>query len=388
MSQSAGTNRHFRGNSLCVVEIYRAPRIGDYGPMEPISAIDQARRSAPPAAAVAAVARAVEQQFGLSGEYLPLVSERDQNFHLKCAGGQQFVVKVTNVTEAAIVSDFHIQMLLYLQQTSAVGTPQVRLTTDGRPYADIAADGNTCRLRVVSYLEGSPLAQAEIDEVLAVEFGRQLAELGRGLRGFSHPGENPLLLWDLQRVAELRPLQHHIDDRRGLAAVAAATDDFEELIVPVLEQLPVQVIHGDPNPENVLLGAADHRFSGFIDFSDAIRAPRVFDVAIAASYLRAGGPNVLRLVAPFVGGYTAVTPLQDNEIAILFDLVRARLVTTITLLYWRLAARDDQDPYRQKTLQLEAGAMDFLHALDSLGRAHFTAGIRPPFAPDSDNTTI
>ncbi len=356
--------------------------------MEPISAVDQARHSAPPAVAVAAVASAVEQQFGVAGHYLPLVSERDQNFHLKSADGRQFVVKVTNATEAATVSDFHVQMLLHLQQTSAVGTPQVRLTIDGRPYGDIEVDGSTCRLRVVSYLEGSLLAGAAIDDLLAHEFGRQLATLGRGLRGFSHAGEKPLLLWDLQRVAELRPLQHHIDDRRGLDAVASATDDFEHLIVPLLDRLPAQVIHGDPNPENVLLDAGKRRFSGFIDFSDAIRAPRVFDVAIAASYLRADSPDPLRLIVPFVGGYIAVTPLQDNEIAALFDLARARLVTTITLLYWRLAARDEQDPYRQKTLQLESGAINFLHSLDSLGRAHFTEQIRRPLSIVSGDTAI
>ena len=356
--------------------------------MESSSAADQARHSAPPAATVGAVAGAVEQQFGLSGEYLPLVSERDQNFHLKSADGQQFVVKVTNATEAPIVSDFHVQMLLYLQRTSAVGTPQVRFTTDGRPCGDITADGRACRLRVVSYLEGSPLAQAALDDVLVHEFGRQLAELGRGLRGFSHAGDEPPLLWDLQRVAELRPLHQHIDDQRGRAAVAGATDDFEELIVPLLEQLPAQVIHGDPNPENVLLGADGRRFKGFIDFSDALRAPRVFDVAIAASYLRAGSPDPLRLIDPFVGGYTAVSTLQDNEIAALFDLVRARLATTITLLYWRLAARDEHDPYRQKTLQLESGASDFLLALDGLGRAPFTERIRQSLTPDSDNARI
>ncbi len=356
--------------------------------MESISAVDQARRSAPPAVAVATVASAVEQQFGVAGQYLPLVSERDQNFHLKSADGRQFVVKVTNAAEAAIVSDFHIQMLLHLQQTSAVGTPRVRPTIDGRPYGDIEADGSACRLRVVSYLEGSLLAEAAIDDLLAREFGRQLATLGRGLRGFSHAGEKPLLLWDLQRVAELRPLQHHIDDRRGLDAVASATDDFEHRIVPLLDRLPAQVIHGDPNPENVLLGADHRRFSGFIDFSDAIRAPRVFDVAIAASYLRADSPNALRLIAPFVRGYTAVTSLQDDEIASLFDLVRARLVTTITLLYWRLAARDEQDTYRQKTLRLESGAIDFLHSLDSLGRVHFTDQIRRPSSTDRGDTAI
>jgi Ser/Thr protein kinase RdoA (MazF antagonist) len=183
-------------------------------------------------------------------------------------------------------------------------------------------------------------------------------------------------------------LHQHIGDRRVLAAVAAATDDFEGLILPLLEQLPAQVIHGDPNPENVLLGADGRRFSGFIDFSDALRAARVFDVAIAASYLRADRSNPLQLMVPFVAGYTAVTSLQDNEIAILFDLVRARLATTITLLYWRLAARDEQDPYRQKTLQLESGASDFLHALDGLGRAPFTARIRESLTPDQHGTAI
>ena len=114
----------------------------------------------------------------------------------------------------------------------------------------------------------------------------------------------------------------------------------------------------------------------------------MFDVAIAASYLRADSPDPLQLIVPFVAGYTAVTPLQDNEIAILFDLVRARLSTTITLLYWRLAARDEQDPYRQKTLQLESGASDFLHALDGLGRAPFTARIRQSLTPDQHSTAI
>jgi len=319
---------------------------------------------------------------------LPLVSERDQNFHLKSGDGQQFVVKVTNAAEAPVVSDFHVQLLLYLQQTSAVAAPQVRLTTDGRPYGDIAADGRACRLRVVSYLEGSPLADAVIDALLAQEFGRQLAELGRGLRGFSHAGEKPPLLWDLAGVTELRTLHHHIADRRVLAAVAAATDGFEELVVPLLEQLPTQVIHGDPNPENILLGADGRRVSGFIDFSDALRAPRVFDVAIAASYLRADSPDPLQLIVPFIAGYTAVTPLQNNEIAILFDLVRARLSTTITLLYWRLAARDEHDPYRQKTLQRESGASDFLNALDGLGRAPFAEAIRRSLSPEPDNTAI
>ncbi len=59
------------------------------------------------------------------------------------------------------------------------------------------------------------------------------------------------------------------------------------------------------------------------------------------------------------------------EVALLFDLLRARLATTIVLLFWRLSARHDQDAYRQKTLDEEAGAARFLAALDAFGRAQF-----------------
>ena len=64
-------------------------------------------------------------------------------------------------------------------------------------------------------------------------------------------------------------------------------------------------------------------------------------------------------------------PIEATEADLLFDLVRARLATTITLLYWRLEARDEDDPYRQKTLELESGASQFLHLLDRIGRTAF-----------------
>ena len=59
----------------------------------------------------------------------------------------------------------------------------------------------------------------------------------------------------------------------------------------------------------------------------------------------------------------------------LFDLVRARLATSITLLHWRLQDRPESDEYRRKSLQLESNASYFLAALDSIGRREFTKEI-------------
>lgn len=343
--------------------------------MKPELAASQLNASAPPDLATSEVADAVGRQFGFTGQYLPLVSERDQNFRLKATDGRKYVVKVTNAAEPTIVTDFQVGLLLHLQRSELVSTPEVVPTVSGEFYGSIETKSVTHKLRLVSYISGQPLEEVRMDTALAQAFGRQLALLGQAMRGFAHAGEKPVLRWDLQRVVELRELQSHIDDAQARRSVRRAIDDFEKHVAEQMTALPMHVIHGDANPENVLLDPVTHSFTGFIDFSDAIRAPRVFDVAIAASYLRSDGADPLATMGPFIGAYNAATPLQDDEVALIFDLVRARLATTITLLYWRLRARDENDPYRQKTKRLEAGAADYLAVLENLGRASFTAQI-------------
>jgi hypothetical protein len=49
---------------------------------------------------------------------------------------------------------------------------------------------------------------------------------------------------------------------------------------------------------------------------------------------------------------------------------------TLIVLYWRLAARDEDDPYRQKTLENESDAFEFLVFLTDLGRDAFNRSVR------------
>jgi Ser/Thr protein kinase RdoA (MazF antagonist) len=139
--------------------------------------------------------------------------------------------------------------------------------------------------------------------------------------------------------------------------------------MPLKRRLVHQVIHSDANPENVV---SDDDAIGFIDFGDIVYAPRVYDVAIAASYLRQGGDDPLALIRPFIAGYHAIAPLALTEIEVLFDLVRARLAASIGLLYWRLQDRPESDEYRRKSLETESNASQFLAALDATGREKFT----------------
>jgi Ser/Thr protein kinase RdoA (MazF antagonist) len=332
--------------------------------------VQAALAAAPPAVTLEHLKRAVHEQFGLNGDYAPLVSERDQNFHLTTISGDQYVVKITNAVEPALVSDFQIAALMHLQH-SALNVPKVIKTLDSAFSGKISDGESECMLRLLSYLAGAPMAGVPISLGLASELGAELARLDIALRSFAHVGDRPVLLWDLQRAVELRALLLNIDDSGTHSAVTRALQDFENAVVPRLGKLRTQVIHGDANPGNILVDHTGGSIAGFIDFSDMLRAPLVFEIAIAASYLRGNEADPLKLMRPFLAGYAAVTPLHELEKMLLFDLVRTRLATTVTLLFWRLGARRADDPYRKKTLQEEAGAIHFLNALDTLGKSGF-----------------
>jgi Ser/Thr protein kinase RdoA (MazF antagonist) len=115
---------------------------------------------------------------------------------------------------------------------------------------------------------------------------------------------------------------------------------------------------------------------GVIDFGDMVHAPLVADVAIGAAYMRMQDGDPLTLISPFIAGYCAVTNLEDAEIELLYDLIRTRLITTIILRYWRIAAHDADDAYSQSLLQGEGNAERFLLAIDAVPREHFNAQIR------------
>ncbi len=328
----------------------------------------------PPDFAEEPVLELLGRQYGLQGRLSPLVSERDQNFRLDTPDGKQFVVKIANSAEPFEITDFQVQALLRLdRQGCDVAVPKVLPTRDGNAITRIGSGTGQHRLRVVSYVPGLPLEGGSPDPRLAFDMGRSLALIDTALQGFTHPGEAQVLLWDMQRAAELRPLVTHVPEELQ-ALVADCIDVFDTRAAPAFPTLRAQVIHNDLNPGNILVSHSDPHFvAGVIDFGDMLKAPLVVDVAIAASYLRATDDGLATLSA-FVAGFGNELPLDDRERGLLYDLVRTRLAATITILYWRAAARSADDPYLQKALE-ERGAERFLRHLSQLGRDGFTGSV-------------
>jgi Ser/Thr protein kinase RdoA (MazF antagonist) len=326
-------------------------------------------------------ARALEllaENFGLRGKLRPLLSERDQNFRVTTDDGRVFVFKIANSAESPVTTDFQIQALLHIESRRCpVATPQLQRTVAGDVALSLRIDDVTHVSRVVSYLPGELLSTVATSPPLARHLGQCAAHLDLALSDFGHAGESQTLLWDMQRADRLCDLLQYIADTGLRAAVARCIDDFNARVQPLLPGLRRQIIHADLHGDNVLVRAGDRdTVAGVIDFGDMLRAPLIMEVAIAAAYLRAIDGDELRLIAPFVAGFNGVIPLDEAETGLLFDLVRARLSATISILRWRSAKRGAADPYSRDYMQSERSAETFLARLDILGRDAFTERVR------------
>ena len=319
------------------------------------------------------VAQALARDFGLSGELRQLVSERDQNFRLRTADGSQFVAKIVSSVEDPGVTNFQVAALLHLEAQGTGGVPRIVRSLSGDALGAIqTADRTRFTLRVTSWLDGKPMEEHAMSTSLASAIGQKLGQLDLALSGFEHADDDPLLLWDMQRAAELVGLTEHISSDSIRRRVQHVLENFRDHTSREIEHLPRQVIHNDANPSNLLLTEASA--IAVIDFGDIMRAARVIEVATAASYLRAPD-DPLNFIVPFVAAYHRENALQTAECKVLYDLIRTRLAMTISILYWRMSVRDADDPYRQQSLASEQNAIEFLEALEVVGRSAFNRSV-------------
>lgn len=326
------------------------------------------------------------QAFGVSGHATLLTSERDQNFRIDVPGQAGYVLKITHPAEDTGVTDFHTQAQLHLMHADAtLPIPRLIATRDGASVYWRESDDARQAVRLITFVPGVPLHKVARSAAQRRALGTALARIDLALGSFSHAHASHRLLWDLQHLAQLRPLLACIDDAERRALAQRCLDRFEARVAPVLPTLRRQVIHNDLNPYNVLVDADDHdRVAAIFDFGDMVEAPLVQEIAVAAAYQLADAPDPLATAAECIGAYHARLPLTDTEIALLPDLIAARLLTTVLITSWRARAHPENSTYilRNSGLswngleRLEAMGMD--NALQSLRAALASANDRTP----------
>ena len=314
---------------------------------------------------VSAVARSLPSGLNATAFTPPLAGERDQNFRVDTAGGQRFLFKISNPADDRPVLDMQAAALRHIERVDP-GLPVMRTlpSAAGEPWAEVPGpDGRTYPARLFTFLPGQVRPNTALTTEAIWAHGQITARLGRALRGFFHPAADYEILWDITRLPGIRQRLSHVSDGPRRAQAERVLDRFETRVAPALPGLRAQVIHGDMSLDNVLYGE-DLRVSGIVDFGDMTHAPLVCDLAVAVADVLHGRDDAIEAAGALIGGYVLATPLEDDEAALLADLVAARLVTEVTVTAWRRDIYPDNAAYAASG---EPGARSFLDAIEAMG---------------------
>jgi 4-aminobutyrate aminotransferase-like enzyme/Ser/Thr protein kinase RdoA (MazF antagonist) len=323
---------------------------------------------------IEAAAALLAEHYGLSGALSPLASERDQNFRVETPDGEIFILKIVNAAEPEVESDFQTALLAHLGiHAGDLPVPHVRPTLAGTSLARAtSACGASHRIRLVSWVAGQPLAETGRGEAALVSLGRMLGRFDAALKGFMHPGALRDLDWDIRNADRSAERLRHVASPEDRALLERFLARFASLSLR-LATLRAAVIHNDANDWNVLVDHADHdRISGLIDFGDALHAPVVAEVAIAAAYAGLDHPDPIGAAGAIARGFHAEYPLLEEEIDLLYDLIAMRLVTSVTIS----ASRSDHTGDNPYLAISERPAWVLLRKLDRMNPRFATAILR------------
>jgi 4-aminobutyrate aminotransferase-like enzyme/Ser/Thr protein kinase RdoA (MazF antagonist) len=269
--------------------------------------------------------------FGLAGEPLELGSHQDRNFRITAGDGRRAVLKIANPHFGRESLEMQNAAMLHVAAAGLpFGTPRPMPALDGGLIVAVDRGGETYHVRLVSYLEGSPLTEAgHLAASIRSTLGGMAAGIADALAGFDHAAADRVLQWDVRRArAVVDGLIRHVRDAERRELVERAMAVHDAALDRQSGSPRQQVIHGDVTDYNVI-GERDRSGrlapNGLIDFGDMIRSYLVGEAAVLATSVITHDPSdALAAVVDVVRGFHQRLPLTEQELSALFPLVLGR----------------------------------------------------------------
>ncbi len=310
--------------------------------------------------------------YDISGSALELPSERDQNFKILDELGRAFVLKIASAADSLEVLDLQNQAMRHVAlRDPSLACPRVCPSVTGKDFVrTTGAAGTVHWVHLLTYVPGRLFCEVrphtpELLHSLGTFFGR----LDKALSDFSHPAAHRRLNWDMSNAASvISGRLSCIADVERRSLVENALEGFETKVTPHLSHLRKSVIHNDGNDFNILVTPGrggfpwDREVSAIIDFGDMLHSCTVCDAAIAASYAILGKKDPVEAASHVIRGYNEEFPLTELEIQVMFDLIRIRLCTSVSLS----ADQQNEEPGNRYLSVSEKQAWETLQTLSTI----------------------
>jgi hydroxylysine kinase len=290
-----------------------------------------------------------------------LGGELDRNYQVSTDDGRTFLAKLRTKADRNDRLRWQKEILLHLADRHLdCAVPTLVPTIDGDLDLGLDVGSERWLLTVLGWVPGTDMVKVDKhSDGLLIDIGATAARVTIALDGFRSETMHDTHHWDVMRSAEV------IDECLALDPTLADNPDVVKAlgwfrdVAPLLDSLPMAMVHNDLNDNNVLVEEVDgvQGVAGILDFNDALYTVRVAEPAIAGAYAMLRKENPLSAIGLIIAGYHGVTPLTDGELAAAYPLAAARLC--VQALTW--AVRGQTDP-------TEYGAMRMRHTLPALHR--------------------
>ncbi|HKP39493.1 aminotransferase [Mycobacterium sp.] len=290
--------------------------------------------------------------YGLYARATSLGSQQDKNFVV--TGSDGAIVGVLKIANPAFnaseieAQDLAAERIADAEPTLRIAVPLPNISGEKCTAITGLVDG-TAYVRLLRYLPGGTLVESGyLAPTAAAALGDVAGRVSRALEGFSHPGLDRVLQWDLRYAADVvTELISHIDDPSHRARIEAAARDAWARIAPLADDLPRQAVHLDLTDANVVVsrgGDGSARADGIIDFGDLSDTWAVSELAIAVSSVLGHPGTGPTSILPAVRAFHAIRPLTPAEVDALWPLLVLRTAVLI-VSGAQQAELDPDNPY-------------------------------------------
>jgi Ser/Thr protein kinase RdoA (MazF antagonist) len=287
-----------------------------------------------PALSMERVAEILATRYGKSGELRSLGSHQDQNVMVDDPSGR-FILKISNpgFSHEGLLAQ-NAAMLHLAERDIPFRAPVPLPDADGALIGSVAYAGTTYDVRLVTFLDGRPLADFEYlaPSVLRRQ-GWLAASAAVALADFEHPGLDRTLQWDLRHARDVvHAYAGAIQDDNARDDLMSGMARAQRVVDGCAPDLRIATCHADVTDVNVVVQtrAGQPWPDALIDFGDLLRTWIAGDVAVAGvSLISHQVDDPLSVIANVLRGYHEVYPLTEIEVATLWPLVVARAASNV-----------------------------------------------------------
>lgn len=278
------------------------------------------------------VAKAILQEhYGLTGDLSVLPGELDKNYRVY-SSNRQYVLKISrpNIDFDEVYFPYEILRFIH-KKNSELKAPEYVENKKGEPIGKCQTlSGDTFFICLISWIDGLVWAKLSYhSEKLLCSLGEEAGKITNSLQNFKSEFAHRNLDWDINQTFWTEEFQFNFQgEEKDL--ITHFFSCFKE-IEPQLKKCRKSVVHNDANDYNVLVsGRYFDEVEAIIDYGDAVYTSTINDLAICLTYAIMGKPDPVEVAFPVIQGYNSIFSLLEEELEILYWLVGARLVISLT----------------------------------------------------------